>query len=200
MSYSAHAHPSCPLVGFSHSRAPVRLSFLFSFLFFQMFYILSLALPRRVSFIYQGNQTRGFIGKTLDIYYDEKNRERNKTRKEGFLKFCFFKNDERRKWRFSLLFFLRLSERVDILCGCVCAHGKLQPFLLNRRTIKEMRIYPLTKEKPKQNTSQKRKKKKIVDWWCLRAGWSSVATPATQQVRFLFCFVCFFKYIGAIRL
>lgn len=87
-------------------------------------------------------------------------KETRRGKKVFFLKFCFFKNDEKRKWRFFVVvFFLGLSERVNILCCCVCAHGKLQPFLLNRRTIKEMRIYPLTKEKPKQNTSQKRKTK-----------------------------------------
>jgi hypothetical protein len=84
MSYSAHAHPSCPLVGFSHSQSTCAFELPLFFPIFQMFYILSLALPRRVSFIYQGNQTRGFIGKTLDIYYDEKNREWTRRGKKVF--------------------------------------------------------------------------------------------------------------------
>jgi hypothetical protein len=62
---------------------------------------------------------------------------------------------------FSLLFFLGLSERVNnILCCCVCAHGKLQPFLLNRRTIKEMRIYLSNERETKTKHITKKEDKK----------------------------------------
>lgn len=136
MSYSAHARPSCP-VGSSHSRAPVWASSFFYFqILFPFFSSISLSFFLGVSlfFIYQENQTRGFIGKTLDIYYDEKNTKTGRGKSFYF----FFSLRKKRKWRFRCFLFSEGENEI------LCAHGKLQPLLLNRRT-KEMRN-PLTKK------------------------------------------------------
>jgi hypothetical protein len=137
MNYSAHARPSCP-VGSSHSRAPVWASSFFIFRSYSLFFSsISLSFFFGVSlFFYLPRESNERVHREDAGHLLWRKEYENRTRK---IVLFFFPLRKKRKWRFRCFLFSEGENEI------LCAHGKLQPLLLNRRT-KEMRN-PLTKKK-----------------------------------------------------